>query len=177
MLQASRPNNKPFCWNCVEDDLFFFPLPKTPSICIFLSSFLFLLQFFLRYCKGRSKSSRLQTVTYYDFSVWLRIMFSFPLFTLGWFANSFRHKASLFFPDVGLNVKLKIGRSQESNCLSSHTGTKSFSLPFGPCTFFFSSFLQRGQPWHWDLGLREQKTRDRLPHCVLWGWFLLTQLG
>lgn len=54
----------------------------------------------------------------------------------------------------GTECKPEHTRSQKCTCLSS--GTKSISLPFGPCTFS----LQRGQSWHWDPGLREQKTRD-----------------
>lgn len=46
VLQASRPNGEPFCWNFCRGFCFF--IPKTPSICVFLSLFLpsFLLLFF-----------------------------------------------------------------------------------------------------------------------------------
>lgn len=56
-------NGEPFLWNFAEDDccFYFFFLPKTPSICIFLSSFfwhIFAPVSLLWYCERRDRSSR-----------------------------------------------------------------------------------------------------------------------
>lgn len=168
VLQASHPNREPFCWNFAEDNLFLFFLPETPNICIF--SLLIFAVFFapvsrLWYCKGRDRSSCGVLPPSACCIIWFiclthKIMFlvcqvpvqsGLPprlvcelILTRSPFGHSWR----------GTECKPEHTRSQECNCPSS--GTKSISLPFGPCTFF----LQRGQPWHWDPGLREQKTRD-----------------
>lgn len=57
----------------------------------------------------------------------------------------------------GTECKREHTRSQECNCLHSRTGTKSISLPFWPLHFFPP---KRSNPRRWDLGLREQETRD-----------------
>lgn len=60
----------------------------------------------------------------------------------------------------GTECKPEHTRSPECHCPS--PGTKSISLPFGPCTFFS---LQRGQPWHWDPGPERTEDQRRLLHC------------
>lgn len=174
--QVIRPKWGTFSMEFCRGWLFYFFLPKTPSICIFLSSFLAYFLLLFLFCGIANEETDLH-VAYYDSSLYsLNFIFHSPPFSV---RVPGQHRLSLVsllahfdtkpcwsFPDVGLNVNL---RSQEWSCL--HSGTKSISLPFGPCTFF----LQRGQTL--ALGPERTEGQRRLLHCVLWGRFLLTLLG
>lgn len=60
------------------------------------------------------------------------------------------------FPDVGLNVNLNTRGAQGVTACPHIQAQRASVCLLAPALFP----LQRGQPWHWDPGLREQKTRD-----------------
>lgn len=68
----------------------------------------------------------------------------------------FLHKAPLLFPDVGLNVNLNT-RGAKSLTAYFHVQAQRASVCHLAPALFSSKEVK---PWHWDPGLREQKTRD-----------------
>lgn len=113
----------------------FFSSPRHPAFMFFSSVFFILFLF----CGIAKEETDLPVQSCHLLSLTHKIIFSFPPLSSPsskWLVFELILTQSLFgLSWRGTECKPEHTRNQECNCLSSCTGTKSISLPFGPCTF------------------------------------------